>query len=89
MSQASKDENDISTLLGTSDSDGRTTIPIRANPNTHALSTSAGSDGSDLGPENAPRDENDVPALLCVSSADGVTPVAVYATSDGRLKVML
>ena len=84
---ASKDQNSISTLLGTLNTDGVTLVRIQADPTTHALQCEAGGGGTDLGPTNAPRDENNVPALMAISSADGVTPVVVYADAGGHLLV--
>lgn len=87
MANASKDENDVSSLLGTLDSDGATPVPIKANPVTNRLKVKDGTTGSDNGPTNAPKDENDVSGLIALSSVDGITPVVVYADSDGKLLV--
>jgi len=86
--QANKDENGVSTLLGTLDTDGLTTIRVEADPSTHALQVMDDTTGSDNGPGPvAPRDDNDVPALLAVSSVDGITPVAVYTDANGNLLI--
>lgn len=85
--QAKKDENGVSTLLGVLNSDGSTTIRVKANSSNHALKVSDASTGSDNGPTNAKRDDNNVPTLLAVSSVDGVTPVVVYADSNGNLLI--
>lgn len=87
MSNASKDDNAVSTLIAVDSSDGQAIIPVQANPARNRIIVSAGTAGTDLGPENANHDENAVPTLLAVSSVDGVTPVVVYADSDGRLLV--
>lgn len=87
MAQASKDQNGVSTLLATLESDGETTVKVCADPTSHGLCISDGTTGSDNGPADAPRDQNFVPALIAVSSADGVTPVVVYADADGRLLI--
>ena len=87
MSNAPKDENAVSGLLATLNSDGDTPTPVKADPTRHSLKVSDGTSGSDNGPTNAPKDENDVSALIAVSSADGRTPVVVYADSQGRLLV--
>lgn len=87
MANASKDENGVPTLLATLDSNGETTIKVKADPTAHSVLIMDASTGSDNGPVNAPRDENSVPALMAVSSADGVTPVAVYADSNGYLLI--
>lgn len=47
MANASRDENDVPSLLGVSASDGRTVVPIYADPDTHALYVT-GSGGSGL-----------------------------------------
>lgn len=87
MSNASKDENGVSSLIGVLNSDGATIIPVKANPISHRLNVSDGTTGSDNGPTNALKDGNDVSTLIAVSSADGVTPVVVYADADGKLLV--
>lgn len=87
MADAKRDQNSVTTLLGTLDTDGETLVLVEADPTTHRLMASDGTTGSDNGPTDAPRDNNFVPALIAVSSADGVTPVVVYADSDGKLLV--
>lgn len=87
MSNAKRDQNNIPTLLGTLDTDGKTTIPLVAEPTLHAIFINNGASGTDYGPQNAPRDENSIPVLMAVSSVDGVTPVVVYASSNGYLLV--
>jgi len=84
---ASRDENNVPTLLGGLSTDGVTPIRVEADPSTHALKVSDGSLGDDHGPSVAPRDENSVPVLLAVSSEDGLTPVVVYADINGNLLV--
>jgi len=37
MAQAQRDQNNVPTLLGVSSTDGKTPIPIYANPTTHRL----------------------------------------------------
>lgn len=87
MANASRDDNNVPTLLGTLNSDGSTLVKITVNPTTHSLGAVNGTAGTDLGPVNAPRDQNNVPALIAVSSVDGVTPVVVYADSQGRILI--
>ena len=88
MTNASRDDNNVPTLLGGLETDGTTLVPIQVNvSNSNSLSIDNGATGSDYGPTNAPRDENFIPALMAVSSADGVTPVVVYATASGNLLV--
>ena len=78
MANAVRDNNQITTMLGTSNIDGSTPIPIYANPNNHGILGDDGATGSDLSGDNATRDDNCIPVLLAVSSDDGITPVAVY-----------
>lgn len=87
MSDASRDQNNVATLLGTLNSDGRTIIPIKVSTTTHGIKTSDASTGSDNGPSIAPRDNNFIPALIAVSEVDGITPVVVYADSNGNLLI--
>lgn len=97
MGVASRDQNNVPTLLGASSADGITPIPVQANPSNHGLSISDGTDGDDHGVQNAVRDENFVPVLMAVASetitvggidyVEGVTPVEVYANSDGELLI--
>lgn len=87
MSNASRDENNVPTIIAPLDSDGTTIVRVLADPTTHLLSVSDGTTGSDFGPEVDARDENSVPAFMAVSSVDGVTPVVVYANSSGELLI--
>lgn len=84
---ASRDENNITTLTGTLNTDGATVIKVGANPTNHALDVADGVTGTDYGTDVAIRDENFVPVLLAVSSADGETPVPVYVDANGFLLV--
>lgn len=84
---ASRDQNNVPSLLGGLETDGVSLVKITADPTTHALSVSDAATGNDHGPTNSPRDQNFVPALMAISSVDGITPVVVYATSDGKLLI--
>lgn len=86
MPNASRDENNIPTLLGVEDTDIVPT-PILADPVTHSLSVENSSTGTDNGRTNALKDENGVPSLLGVSRDDGVTPVPIYANDSGQLLI--
>lgn len=81
------DENRIPVVLGVSEVDGTTTIPIKANPAVHAMKCLKGSTGSDLSGDDDARDENRKPAFFAVSATDGVTPVAVYCDINGNLLI--
>lgn len=87
MANASRDQNNIPTLIAALDTDGVTPIRVKVNPTNHGLKIEDGTTGSDNGRNVAYRDENSVPVLMAVSSADGVTPVEVYADSDGNLLI--
>jgi hypothetical protein len=87
MANASRDQNDVPTLLGALNSNGTTIVPITAEPGTHSLSVNIGGTGTDYGPADAPRDGNFVPVLMGVSQDDGVTPVVIYATPAGKLLI--
>jgi hypothetical protein len=87
MADASRDGNDVPTLLAALDSDGITPVKVQVNPANHALSVDNNTTGTDNGVDNAVRDSNYVPVLLAVSSVDGVTPVEVYADSSGALLI--
>ncbi len=87
MADASRDQNNVPTLLGALSTDGITPVRVKANPSNHGLEVDDNTTGSDHGVANAVRDSNFVPVLLAVSSADGVTPVEVYADSSGNLLV--
>jgi hypothetical protein len=90
MTNAKKDNNSISTLLATSNTDGTTTVPIQALPATNRLFVEMGTTGSDLSSAPAKRDDNVVITLMAVSSADGVTPIPIYAiSSNGRLLIKI
>ena len=75
------DENRIPVVQGVSNADGKTILPVYANPVTHALGMTAGLGGSDLSGDVAQRDENRKVAFMAVSAVDGVTPVEIYVDS--------
>jgi len=88
MSNAAKDQNGVSTLLGVLDTDGETLVRVKVNVSSNnSLQVDDNTTGSDNGPSISPRDDNFVPALIAVSSVDGVTPVVVYADTNGKLLI--
>ena len=88
MTNASRDNNNVPTLLGASNADGITPIAVQVSSTNHGLVINDGTSGTDHGVTAAVRDENFVPVLLAVSSADGVTPVEVYTDpSTGALLI--
>lgn len=80
MTTASRDQNNVPTLIAASKNDGTTIVKIQVSATTHGLIVQDAHTGSDNGNNggNAMRDENSVPVLIAVSSVDGVTPVEVY-----------
>lgn len=87
MANASHDGNHVHTLLGTLNTDGVTTIPIKMNSSNNRLKISDATTGSDMGMANMPHDGNFVSTIMGVSSADGVTPVTIYCDANGNLLI--
>ena len=87
MTNAAKDDNNVSSLIVALNTDGRTIVRVRVDPITHALKTSDGTTGTDYGPSYALHDENGVATAMGVSSSDFKTPVVVYGDSNGNLLV--
>lgn len=87
MTNASRDQNFVPTMLGVLSTNGAVVVPIRVTPSNHVLHVSDGNTGNDHGPKNALRDENNVPTFLGVSSSDFSTPVAVYSDGNGKLLI--
>ncbi len=87
MTTASRDQNNVPTLLAGLNTDGVSLVKVLVDPSNHSLKVVDDTTGSDHGPAAAPRDANYIPALMAVSSADGVTPVVVYADVDGNLLI--
>ena len=85
--QAKRDQNYVTTLQGTLNSDGSTPINILAVAADNTLMVDDGTTGSDNGPTNAVRDDNRIPVCMAVSESDGVTPVVIYADSSGNFLV--
>lgn len=85
MTNAARDGNFVTTMIGGLNTNGFTPVRIEINNSTNAIKTSDGTSGSDFGPVNAPRDGNRITCLMGVSSVDGQTPVTIYADSSGNL----
>jgi len=79
--EAVRDQNRIPVTLVTSNLDGITPLPLKANPLNNALQVSDGVGGVSLSSSPAGRDENFKVVAMGVSSVDGVTPVEIYADS--------
>jgi len=88
MTDAPRDNNQISVMIGLSNADGITPVPIKIHPTTHALQVEDSSSGFDLSGDNASRDNNGISTIMGVSSADGITPVPIYIDpSTGQLLI--
>ncbi len=87
MSNASRDQNNVPTMIATLNSDGTTIGRIKVDPSTHALKVSDASTGTDHGTTNAKIDENGVRCMAGVSSVDGTTFTPIYTDSDGNLLI--
>lgn len=97
MANASRDNNNVATLLGALSTDGITPTKVKVDATTHGIKTGDSTGGTDHGVQNAVRDDNFVPVLMAVSSStttvngisyiQGVTPVEVYADSSGNLLI--
>lgn len=88
MTDAIRDNNQISTIIGASNADGSTPTRVKVNSSTHIVQTDDGVTGSDLSDDDASRDNNGIPIMLGVSSVDGITPVPIYVDpSNGKLLI--
>lgn len=87
MDQAPRDQNRVTTIIGTSSSDGFTPLVVKADPTAHSIAVEDNTTGSDLSGDIAGRDQNFTPVWLAVSEVDGITPVPVYVNTDGQLLV--
>lgn len=84
MAEAIKDQNRVPTMLGTSLTDGVTTLPIYANATDHSLVVDMVTAPADLSGDVGERDQNRVVVFMAVSAVDGVTPVPIYANATGN-----
>ena len=87
MTNASRDNNRVTTIIGMLNTDGTTLTPIKINPSGNALKVDDGTTGSDSGPSVAGRDTNFVTSLFAESSAGDGALVALYADSNGNLLI--
>lgn len=87
MANASRDQNFVTSILAVLDSDGKTVVPIRANPANNKLKALDNTTGSDQGPVNAVRDGNFVTSWIGVSNLDFTTPTVIYGDVNGNLLV--
>jgi hypothetical protein len=87
MANAVHDDDHNPTILGVSNADGVTTIPVQASPSTHALNVEDATTGTVTNSTNASRDDNHVVAWFALSSAgDGTrVPIAVDPANGSLL----
>ena len=84
---AKKDNNGVSTMLGTYDGDGKTPVNIKVNPSNGALKVVDGTTGTASTSTIAIKDNNGVPVLMGVSSADMTTLIPIATDSSGNLLI--
>lgn len=87
MTNASRDNNNVPTMISVLNTDGLSITPVKINPVNHGLKVDNNTTGSDNGPARALRDENSIPTILAVSNADGVTPISLYVDATGKLLI--
>ena len=85
MSNASRDDNFVPSIIAILESDGLTIIPLVATPAGYLI-VSNGTTGTAYSAP-ARKDENNVSTLLAVSETDGITPIPLQSNSSGRLLV--
>lgn len=82
-----KDNNGISTMIGTLNTDGSTVVSVKVNPTNHALKINDNTTGTGFTRTTAQRDANRTTAVWGVSSADGTTPIYIAVDSSGNLLI--
>jgi hypothetical protein len=89
MTNVTRDANGVWGMLGTSNADGITVLPVQVDPTLHGIIIDDNTTGSNLSANNVgKRDQNQVPVLMGVSNVDGVTPVQCYIDSaTGKLLI--
>ena len=85
MSNASRDDNFVPSIIAILESDGLTIIPLVATPAGYLI-VSNGTTGTAYSAPSR-KDENNVSTLLAVSETDGTTPIPLQSNSSGRLLV--
>lgn len=80
---AKHDENDRPTMIGVSNSNGTTIIPLQAEPIAHGLEISDDTTGADNGNNSgiAMIDENGISVLTALSNVNDGTLVELYIDS--------
>lgn len=85
MTQAKRDNNGISVLLGVLNTDGSIPTPIKVNASNHAIKAIDAATGTPTASTDARRDENTVVTMI-VSSTGG-TRVQLPVDSSGNLLI--
>lgn len=82
---APRDNNRITVLMGTLNTDGASPQTIYVNPDNHKIKYLDGTTGSGSTTTNIQRDQNRITTIWGVSEVDGITPVAIWVDSTGNL----
>lgn len=85
MTNAKRDNNQVTVALGVLNTDGTTPKPLEADPTTHILDISDNTTGSDFGADAADRDENSVTTLTATDANGAIIPL--YVDSSGNLLI--
>lgn len=80
MANAKKDGNYQNSMIGISNADGLTILPVYINASNHGLKVDDNTTGTNSG-ARALHDSNYVPSLVALSSAGDGTKVALYVDS--------
>lgn len=84
--RADRDQNQITTALGISSTDGITPIEMVVDPITNKLLVDVVSDSITVVPATIDKhDENGVPTMYGISTADGETLIPIRTDSSGNL----
>jgi hypothetical protein len=86
MTQASRDQNHVTSLLGILYSDGVTLVPIAIDGSGH-VKTDTTNTISFTPPTISPEDENFVNVLMGVDSTDPTKLCPVYVNSSGAILI--
>ena len=85
MANASRDNNNIPTMMGVLNTDGTTPTLIKIDPTTHVLDISDGTTGSDLGADIIERDDNSESTIAATDANGNI--INLYVNSSGQLLI--
>ena len=85
MTNAIVDANVVPVAEGVLNTDGATPKMLEADPTTHALDVSDGTNGSDFGNDWAARDDNARTTLVATDTDENIIPL--YVDSGGNLLI--